>query len=76
MSKVLNLNVAELKNLECSQCKGILFTRVFIIKIIPRMMVGTAEDTEAEIPLWQCANCKHVMHAEKFVNDGKPKIEM
>lgn len=56
-----SIKIEDLKNVECTKCKGIFFTEVLIVKIIPRLLVpGATADHRQQIAVLRCVDCGHI----------------
>ena len=54
------LNLREVPTVKCDNCGGIYFREVTYLKLVPKLLVGAAEDTTVPFPIYKCDSCGHV----------------
>lgn len=54
------LNLREVPTVKCDNCGGIYFREVTYLKLVPKLLVGAAEDTMVPFPIYKCDSCGHV----------------
>lgn len=69
----INVNLKEAETIICSQCSGRLFEQQFILKLIPKIMLGAPTDIPVPIPIWRCTDCGTI--AADIVPPGVGTIE-
>lgn len=45
------------KNRKCTNCEGIYYQQVSVLRVISRLVAATPEDIPAFLPVMICANC-------------------
>lgn len=58
--KQISVDITKLKNVSCA-CGNKFFEKTFVIKIIPRLMIGAPEDVPQPVELYRCTDCKIVL---------------
>ena len=53
-------NLREVPTVKCDNCGGIYFREVTYLKLVPKLLVGAAEDTTVPFPIYKCDSCGHV----------------
>jgi len=56
----INIDLTQVDNITCDECKGEFFSPTFIIKKISALMSPAGKETLAPMQIFQCANCSHV----------------
>ncbi len=69
MAGLNQMQIENAKNMQCEKCANETFTQTFVIKTISGLLTENGKDMMAPIPIFSCANCKHVN--EIFVKDLK-----
>ena len=54
------LNLREVPTVKCDNCGGIYFREVTYLKLVPKLLVGAAEETTVPFPIYKCDSCGHV----------------
>jgi uncharacterized Zn finger protein len=54
------LNLREVPTVKCDNCGGIYFREVTYLKLVPKLLVGAAEDTTVPFPIYKCDSCGYV----------------
>jgi uncharacterized Zn finger protein len=54
------LNLREVPTVKCDNCGGIYFRELTYLKLVPKLLVGAAEDTTVPFPIYKCDSCGHV----------------
>ena len=54
------LNLREVPTVKCDNCGGIYFREVTYLKLVPKLLVGAAEDTTVPFLIYKCDSCGHV----------------
>ena len=54
------VNLRECDTVKCENCGGIYFREVILLKRVPALMTGSAEDTNVPFSVTKCDSCGHV----------------
>lgn len=70
------LNLREVPTVKCDNCGGIYFREVTYLKLVPKLLVGAAEDTTVPFPIYKCDSCGHVNKGfNPFENNDRVSLE-
>ena len=67
MNQKINLDLSDVKNVECEleKCSSHVFTPVFVIKHVSALISPTGQETFVPVQVFMCAECGHIN--EKFL---------
>ena len=65
-----NINFKEQPTLHCEQCNSMYFKEVTLIKKIPKLLLGTPNDTLVPFPTYMCNDCGHVNDDFRLFDDN------
>jgi hypothetical protein len=54
------INLRDQPTVECNKCKSKYFKEVVILKKVPKLLTGSAEDTIVPFPTYMCNECGNV----------------
>jgi hypothetical protein len=54
------INLRDQPTVECDKCKSKYFKEVVILKKVPKLLTGSAEDTIVPFPTYMCNECGNV----------------
>jgi hypothetical protein len=54
----INVDVSQLKDVNCTVCEGKYFQPAFVIKKVSALLSPTGQEQLANIPVMVCMNCK------------------
>ena len=57
----LNVNLRDAKTVECGNCNSRLFEQHYVLKRIPKVMIGAPTDVPVPVPIWCCSSCNAVL---------------
>jgi hypothetical protein len=60
------LNLAQLSDIKCP-CGNAMFHQTFMLKLVPGLLIGLAQNDAAPIPVYQCTKCKNVLNLAEAV---------
>lgn len=56
----MKINLREQPTVVCEKCNGEFFREVTMIKKVPKLMTGSAQDTIVPFPTYRCDDCGYV----------------
>ena len=65
MNQNINIDLKNVKNLECDECQSQTFEPAFMIKHISALMSPNGQETLMPVQLFKCTECGHIN--EKFL---------
>lgn len=54
------INLRDQPTVECGKCQSKYFKEVVILKKVPKLLTGSAEDTIVPFPTYMCNECGNV----------------
>jgi DNA-directed RNA polymerase subunit RPC12/RpoP len=54
------INLKEQETIKCEKCESRFFKEVTMLKKVPALLTGSAEDTIVPFPTYMCNECGHV----------------
>jgi predicted nucleic acid-binding Zn ribbon protein len=54
----------------CEKCNGITFKEVTLIKKVPKLLLGSKEDTIVPFPTYKCDDCGHMNEEFRLFDDN------
>lgn len=70
-NKHINVDLTQCSTLEC-ECGNVFFEKEIIVKIIPGIIIGAVQNTNAPIEILRCKNCGKVLpEYEPLLNNHK-----
>lgn len=54
------INLRDQPTVECDKCQSKYFKEVVILKKVPKLLTGSAEDTIVPFPTYMCNECGNV----------------
>lgn len=69
--QTLTLNQSQ--GIECTNCTGILFTQVVLLRKFSKLLTGAPQDSIHMIPVLRCDDCGEV--CKDMIPEGLPDIE-
>jgi uncharacterized Zn finger protein len=61
------IDLKEIPNIECEECKNQVFKEVTILKKVSRILTGTSNDNIIPFPTYSCAKCGHINEEFKII---------
>jgi len=53
----ININLAEMPDVKCTECDGIYFEQAIRFKKISKLLTAAPEDGIAPVQIWLCKSC-------------------
>lgn len=70
-NKHINVDLTQCSTLEC-ECGNIFFEKDIIVKIIPGIIIGAAQNTNVPVEIMRCKKCSKVLpEYEPLLNNQK-----
>ena len=60
MKQNINIDLKNVKNIQCDECKSNTFQPAFIIKHISALMSPNGQETLMPIQIFKCTECGHI----------------
>jgi len=60
MNNKLNIDLSNVDNVTCNECKGDHFSPTFLLKKISALMSPTGKETLIPIQVFKCDKCGHI----------------
>ena len=78
MSEIIRpkIELSQMDQIQCEKCGSKLFTEVSMLKKVPALMTGAAQDTIVPFPTYTCKDCGHVNDELNPFFEDTPKIEL
>jgi DNA-directed RNA polymerase subunit RPC12/RpoP len=78
MSEIIKprIELSQMDAIQCEKCGSKLFTEVSMLKKVPALMTGAAQDTIVPFPTYACKDCGHVNDELNPFFVDTPKIEL
>jgi DNA-directed RNA polymerase subunit RPC12/RpoP len=78
MSEIIKprIELSQMDAIQCEKCGSKLFTEVSMLKKVPALMTGAAQDTIVPFPTYACKDCGHVNDELNPFFEDTPKIEL
>ena len=78
MSEIIRpkIELSQMDVIQCGKCGSKLFTEVSMLKKVPALMTGAAQDTIVPFPTYACKDCGHVNDELNPFFEDTPKIEL
>ena len=78
MSEIIKprIELSKMEPIQCEKCGSKLFTEVSMLKKVPALMTGAAQDTIVPFPTYACKDCGHVNDELNPFFEDTPKIEL
>ena len=78
MSEIIRpkIELSQMDAIQCEKCGSKLFTEVSMLKKVPALMTGAAQDTIVPFPTYACKDCGHVNDELNPFFEDTPKIEL
>lgn len=78
MSEIIRpkIELNQMDAIQCEKCGSKLFTEVSMLKKVPALMTGAAQDTIVPFPTYSCKDCGHVNNELNPFFEDTPKIEL
>ena len=78
MSEIIKprIELSQMGAIQCEKCGSKLFTEVSMLKKVPALMTGAAQDTIVPFPTYACKDCGHVNDELNPFFEDTPKIEL
>jgi predicted nucleic acid-binding Zn ribbon protein len=54
------INLRDVPTIKCDNCQGVYFREVTYLKLVPKLMTGSSEDTTVPFPIYKCDSCGHI----------------
>ncbi len=54
------INLRHVPTIKCDNCGGVYFREVTYLKLVPKLMTGSSEDTTVPFPIYKCDSCGHI----------------
>ena len=54
------IDLRQQTTIKCEKCESKFFKEVTMLKKVPKLLTGSAEDTIVPFPTYRCADCHHV----------------
>lgn len=54
------INLRDVPTIKCDNCGGVYFREVTYLKLVPKLMTGSSEDTTVPFPIYKCDSCGHI----------------
>ena len=70
------IELSQMDAIQCEKCGSKLFTEVSMLKKVPALMTGAAQDTIVPFPTYACKDCGHVNDELNPFFEDTPKIEL
>ena len=65
MKQNIHIDLNNVDNVKCEECKGETFVPVFVIKHLSALMSPHGQETMVPIQVFKCSDCGHIN--EKFL---------
>jgi hypothetical protein len=65
-----NIDLKKQPTLTCEKCGSMYFKEVTLIKKVPKLMLGTPNDTLVPFPTYMCNDCNHVNEDFKLFDEN------
>lgn len=70
----INVNVSTLSDFECTSCKGIYFTEVRRLKVLPAFQSPNGQAGLVPVPVIQCISCNTISDPLNPINKKEIKL--
>ena len=54
------INLRDVPTIKCEQCQHMYFKEVIYLKLVPKLLTGSPEDTTVPFPIYACDFCGHI----------------
>lgn len=68
-----HLSLAQTKGTDCSNCGGVFFKQVVILRTVSKLLAGTTEDLLQLVPVFRCDDCGEL--CKEFFPEGMTDVE-
>jgi hypothetical protein len=70
------INLKEMNFVVCDSCGFDQFKEVTYLKLVPKLMTGSPNDTIVPFPTYACIKCGHINNELNPFDTGSPKLEL
>lgn len=60
MNQNINIDLKNVDNVQCEECKGETFVPAFIIKHLGALVSPTGQETMVPVQVFKCSECGHI----------------
>lgn len=69
----MTIGLSATVGVNCSHCNGLFFQQSFIIRKLPRFLIGAPQDEPMFVPVFRCQDCGEVLR--EFFPEGMKDVE-
>ena len=70
------INLRDMTFVVCEKCEFDQFKEVTYLKLVPKLMTGSPNDTIVPFPTYACLKCGHINDELNPFNTDSPKLDL